>query len=387
MRGAMRGRMIGGPRPFFKKQFIPHIPFDLYLTGPILQRVSPPWDDSELTAALIKKAHELTPSDAEHQSLLNLVTKLQSVLDQITVDPRGFDACAIDEVRQVGSYRKGTMIAGHNVADFVILLKTFPTEEAVMRLGQKVLEDLRASYASLKVVLTKDPCGFTIKSQNNTSAARCLITTLFPNIRKLETDLHLPQRLLVNNLAALRHSRWFEDNGQNQSGVKTLIRLIRDLRNRFEGLLPLNPWMVDLLCHYSMMNTPDGQPLPLADGFKRTLQLLASGLFTPGSCGIQDPCELNVIRVHTAMTVEEQDIVCMTAQNLVRHLLNGNFGPLLGITKKGEAIERDACVVNGVVINPLGTAYEKPPERGAEEELLEGSDGEQTEDIEGMQTE
>lgn len=136
-----------------------------------------------------------------------------------------------------------------------------------------------------------------------------------------------------------------------------------------------------------MMNTPDGQPLPLADGFKRTLQLLACGLFTPGSCGIQDPCEAYVVRVHTAMTVEEQDIVCMTAQNLVRHLLNGNFAPVLGIGKKEEAIERVACVVNGVVINPLGTAYEKPLERSAEEELLEGSDGEQTEEIEGMQTE
>lgn len=43
---------------------------------------------------------------------------------------------------------------------------------------------------------------------------------------------------------------------------------------------------------------------------RRCLQILAAGLFLPGSVGITDPCESGNFRVHTVMTLEQQVSSC-----------------------------------------------------------------------------
>lgn len=382
MRGAMRGgRPIRGGlhRPPFKKTFIPRHPFDLTLVAEVLfPKVSPAVDDSSLTAALLKRNQDLSPTPAEQTSIGNLVTKVQSVLDNLVVAPGDFNTCQLEEVRQVGSFKKGTMISGNNVADIVVILKTLPTKEACEALSKKVESDLKNAMKT--EVLTKaDQIYTTIHDRgfdvaNWQAKVRILIATLPQNLRKLEADIHLDQKLMQAHLAAIRHTRWFEENAHHSS-IKVLIRILKDLTRRFDAFAPLSPWMLDLIAHLSIMNNPSRQALPINLAFRRVFQLLSAGLFLPGSAGITDPCEPGHIRVHTAMTLEQQDVCCLTAQTLLRVLAHGGYKHILGL-EGNTSIVREMSVWNGVVVSPLEAVYEKPADK---------KDGEGEEDMEAVE--
>uniref|UniRef100_A0A8C9TXT5 Interleukin enhancer binding factor 2 n=1 Tax=Scleropages formosus TaxID=113540 RepID=A0A8C9TXT5_SCLFO len=339
-----RGGLAQGYRPF-----VPHIPFDFYVCEMAFPRVKPAPDETAFSECLLKRNQDLSPTPAEQQ---------------------------IEEVRQVGSYKKGTMTTGHNVADLVVILKILPTLEAVAALGNKVVETLRSQDPSEVLSMLTNETGFEISSADAT--VKILITTVPPNLRKLDPELHLDIKVLQSALAAIRHARWFEENA-SQSTVKVLIRLLKDLRVRFPGFEPLTPWILDLLGHSAVMNNPSRQPLSLNVAYRRCLQMLAAGLFLPGSVGITDPCESGNFRVHTVMTLEQQDMVCFTAQTLVRILSHGGYRKILGLEGDASYLATEMSTWDGVIVTPSEKAYEKPPEKkeGEDEALEDGGEGEE----------
>lgn len=277
------------------------------------------------------------------------------------------------------------MCTGNNVADIVVVLKTLPTKEAIEALSKKVEEDLK-TLMKTEVVTKADAIGTVIHDKgfdiaNWQARVRVLIATLPQNIRKLEAEIHLDPRAVQSHLAAIRHTRWFEENAHHSS-IKVLIRLLRDLTKRFDGFSPLTPWMIDLLAHLCIMNNPSRQALPINLAFRRFFQLLSSGLFLPGSAGIGDPCEVGYGRVHaTAMSLEQQDQCCLTAQTLLRVLYHGGYKHILGL-EGNTSIAREMSVWDGVVVSPMDPVYEKPAEKkeGDADEDMEAVENDNVED-------
>ncbi|XP_023823486.2 interleukin enhancer-binding factor 2 homolog [Salvelinus sp. IW2-2015] len=356
-RGGRFGVRGGGPVPGFRP-FVPHIPFDLYVCEIAFPRLKPAPDETAFSEALLKRNQDLGPTSVEQSSILSLVTKITNVIDNFIVSA-GADEVEIEEMRQVGSYKKGTMTTGHNVADLAVILKILPSVETVTALGTKVVETLRTQDPSEVLSMLPNETGFEISSADAT--VKILIATVPHNMRKLEPDVHIDMKLLQNSLAAVRHARWFEENASH-STVKVLVRLLKDLRTRFPGFEPLTPWMLDLLGHSAVMNNPSRQPLALNVAFRRSLQMLSSGLFLPGSAGIADPCENGHYRVFTVMNLEQQDMVCLTAQTLVRLLSHGGYMKILGLDGDASHLVVETSTWDGVTVKPSEKAYEKMPE-------------------------
>lgn len=298
--------------------FVAQLPFDLSLFDPAF---AAPVDDHLFTELLVQHYNKLIPPTNDQQTLSNLVNRVTEILETLVVNPTDFTAGQLEEVRSVGSFKLGTWMANHNVADMVVVFRTLPTVEAVADLHTVV----KARLKDKSCTVTEHPYGFSVTLK--TFTVRVMVTTVLSNLKNLDSNIHVDPALQKTTLAAIRQTRWLEDNASH-TNIKVTTRLIKDFVQRFTGFKHLNNWIINLLAYFVVLQNPGHQALPVNQAFRRWLQLLAAGMLLPGSAGVLDPCEPGNVRLHTAMSLLEQDEVCCTAQTLLRVLEHGAYKAL-----------------------------------------------------------
>ena len=125
------------------------LPFDPYLVPDYFPRV-PEGDDTAITQAITTRNNALMPTAAEQASINQMVSKVNQILESIISNPKKVPNVEIQEIKEVGSYKKGTMLTKSNSADLVVILRTLPTVELVMNLGQKIVDELKADLKESK---------------------------------------------------------------------------------------------------------------------------------------------------------------------------------------------------------------------------------------------
>ncbi|KAI6186420.1 hypothetical protein M3Y98_00130800 [Aphelenchoides besseyi] len=312
--------------------------------------------DDALGNALLTRNQQITPTTNEQTAITNLMSRIKNALEQIAAID-AVPSVKIDEYREVGSYKKGTMLSKHNVADLVVMFRTLPAPETVKQLGMKIVELLKAGGQPNEVfgVVPRD---FGCEIADTHAVLRILVAISVDQIEKLNPDLHLSADVIQKNLSALRHAYWFDEHA-GQPAIKILVRLIKDIKSRTSGFAALDVWTIELLCHYCITCTSDRQQLPLVHAFRRFFQMISSGFLLHTSVAVADPCD-QMRRINHGFDPIEADTICRTAQFITRLLIHEKYDRLMATNKnmvKDVALENETDPTLNIA--PLKAAYNR----------------------------
>lgn len=163
-------------------------------------------------------------------------------------------------MHQVGAYQNGTILTGECSAEIVVIFKTLPQKGISELLAKKVEEEYQnVSQAEPSVPM---PLNFEIndtefKVFNSSVCTRVLITTLRDNFARLSHETHLDAKQMHRNMEAVHFGGLLESKTKHLQEKRILIRIMRDIVNRCEGLRPLNMYMINIVACYREAQTSE----------------------------------------------------------------------------------------------------------------------------------
>jgi len=318
-----------------------------------------------LTQFLSRRVQDITPSSDEQALVQGFCTKVATVVENMILTGEGKELM-LDEVRAVGSQKKGTSLSGCTTADLVVLLREIPSASLASKLATKVMDVLNSAQEEGKeeqqegTIVLKNVSNnlFELESPKNV-VTRVYVTTTADKVYGMPPRDVVDTKPYEEALRMIRHIRWWDDHTSHLKSVRSLVRILKDMQRHVPGLKHLNPWYIELLSNCAVIPLIGDEPLSLVDGFKRVWQLLAAGLFLPGSIGIPDPCEESDCGVHENLSLQECDELTRNAQMILQMLHFGAYREVLAVDGATPVKFTEPYSFGSVTLNVPVPAYEK----------------------------
>ncbi|CCD73557.1 DZF domain-containing protein [Caenorhabditis elegans] len=236
---------------------------------------------------------------------------------------------------RVGIIAKGTFIKGDRCAEVVLTCTPVPTSGLVEQIRRLFGE----STTSLTIEPDPESPSSLIVTANYFPNMKCRILITSAVVRKdddsIVTGCAADKDLCIYALASIRNTKWYDSHCQYLNSCQSVIRLLRDLRNKYPEVACLDDYKMELI----VSNIIDSSPmsLGLSDAFKRIVEALASGYLY--SAILSDPCETSRPNVLDALTDEQKHSLTALAQNFVRQIAFNQIHEILGIDRLQDTID------------------------------------------------
>uniref|UniRef100_A0A8C1QP70 Zinc finger RNA-binding protein n=1 Tax=Cyprinus carpio TaxID=7962 RepID=A0A8C1QP70_CYPCA len=276
---------------------------------------------------------------AKHSAIYPVEEELQAVQRIVSHSERLLLARVLKGVMRVGILAKGLLLRGDRNVQLILLAAKKPTASLLRTIAEQLPKQLAVSLYQYEVQVHPEEANIVIFSSKEPKMQVTISLTSpvmredpVPNMEKAsEKDPPdvLSRTKCLENLAALRHAKWFQARANGLQSCVIIIRVLRDLCQRIPTWGKMPDWAMELLVEKAISSASG--PLSPAEALRRVLECIATGILLPDGPGLLDPCEKGQTDALGNMLKQAREDVTASAQHALRLLAFRQIHNVLGM--------------------------------------------------------
>uniref|UniRef100_A0A9J8D4A1 Zinc finger RNA-binding protein n=1 Tax=Cyprinus carpio carpio TaxID=630221 RepID=A0A9J8D4A1_CYPCA len=276
---------------------------------------------------------------AKHSAIYPVEEELQAVQRIVSHSERLLLARVLKGVMRVGILAKGLLLRGDRNVQLILLAAKKPTASLLRTIAEQLPKQLAVSLYQYEVQVHPEEANIVIFSSKEPKMQVTISLTSpvmredpVPNMEKAsEKDPPdvLSRTKCLENLAALRHAKWFQARANGLQSCVIIIRVLRDLCQRIPTWGKMPDWAMELLVEKAISSASG--PLSPAEALRRVLECIATGILLPDGPGLLDPCEKGQTDALGNMLKQAREDVTASAQHTLRLLAFRQIHNVLGM--------------------------------------------------------